>query len=190
MAAAQMHAEGRLVRDPIAQKAWESSLTEVQPSTPEGRMYRQAPIEEHDVDKAFKDLTKMVSGMAPKGIKPETMRKSENVIDVRQPAEDPFGTDSGNRAMVAYLRGNISKRDFDELYPEAGPPRRGDLARLAGIEDVDKLTKLLTSPPEGEIGKRFPGYKDIKFDYPGDLAMGLIRKARRLRAEPERRGPR
>jgi hypothetical protein len=135
---------GRMKEDPLGRVAWESGLTKVPPSTPEGRAYYRAPEEGHDPDQPFKDMVRATSSMAPRGIHAERMRRSENIEDVRQPAEtggvgdDPSGAGGLNLA-IQYLRGNISERDFKEAYPKAGELSKTQLAKELGIEDIEKI---------------------------------------------------
>jgi hypothetical protein len=161
MAAAQMHTEGRLVRDPIAQKVWESSLTEVLPSSPGGRMHRVAPepLSHYNREElGVLGISKLGEHARTKEAAKE-WTKSENVLDYRQLPETIIGEGPESSAWEAsqHLPAGVTAKDLMEPRPEAGEYRRSDLARLAGIEDVDTTAKQLREAPVRQVRERFPG---------------------------------
>jgi hypothetical protein len=150
MAAANMHERGLLVQpdDPIGRAIWESGQRTVLPSVPGGRAYREAEERPASADEPFKETVKAISKMAPGGIKAETMRKSEEIEDVRQPAEPLLGSPQ-DAAAHAFLRGEISEKDFRAAEPELADMSKSTLAKALGYESIAEA--------KAAIEKRFPG---------------------------------
>jgi hypothetical protein len=123
-------------------------------------------------------VVEMLSDMAPKGVKPETMRKSGDVLDVRQPAEGEMGTlqpdyseprtasgepktsDDYGEALRGYLKGKVSNRDIDEMFPAPSEKLRGSkMAADLGVNDVEhayglsKLKQAFQTIKEFQLGR-------------------------------------
>jgi hypothetical protein len=105
-------------------------------------------------------MGEMLSDLAENGIKPETMRKSKNIEDIREPAEGqmplpgnmfPAGVKEPKETMNltddqltdmlhGYLKGKIKDEDIEKLFP--GPDkelRESLLSKQAGRDDIEEF---------------------------------------------------
>lgn len=120
MAAAQMQAEGKDESRVGGQKPGPKPITEME---------------------ALTVTAEELGDLAPKGVKSETMRKSANVEDVRQPPEGGLGGTGidPERVAKAYFHGQISEKDFEEIWMRQSTDKDPRLPKEAGMEDMQHL---------------------------------------------------
>lgn len=99
-------------------------------------------------DSGIYDVAALASKMAPKGIGTDTMRRSENIEDNRQPAEETIGTPQGDASgnlvplLDLYMKGGIDAKKLREMFPEPGEAKDSKLAEAAGSKHLDKMIEL------------------------------------------------
>ena len=126
------------------------------------KRYAEKTLAPPDKDSGMYDVAALASKMAPQGIDTNSMRRSENVEDNRQPAEELMGiprTDDtgGNLGALLdrYVKGGIDASHLREMFPEPGEAKDSKLAAAAGSKDIDKLIKGFDAIKE--FGKKMAG---------------------------------